>query len=341
MKFCFLGCDFMEWKEQYPKSKKPNIVDVDNYLADGSVKLYREFLDSLSKKLHLSYVKPVYLMSSGWGFEVGRSGLIMINNITFKDHRFYVDNIEVSNKEVLNKILLWAEDLFNKDFSHKFNEFSAMRFEKQKERDARRKQREKEYIVFMKDRIDQSIFNMFKWSPRISRSKLQRLYESDAKGVLDSELLEEVGCTIYARCLQSKEERLLMDSGKMKCHYCNNILKANSGLITCNCGFQYIFKDYRRSFRANNMPTGGAAHIFNEFIDKWEQMKTDSDKMRLIDWLIHEFHINLLSGTKGRFVGVNLIQGTKSQIKDLILNLAYGDGGKALEINMKYFENHT
>ena len=89
------------------------------------------------------------------------------------------------------------------------------------------------------------------------------------------------------------------------------------------------------------MPTGGAAHIFNEFIDKWQRAATDSDKMRLIDWLIHEFHINLLSGTKGRFVGINLIQGTKSQIKDLIMNLAYGNTGLASEEYRKYYESHT
>jgi hypothetical protein len=47
--------------------------------------------------------------------------------------------------------------------------------------------------------------------------------------------------------------------------------------------------------------------------------------MRLIDELIHEFHINLVSGIKGRFVGINLIEGSKKQIVDLILTLAYGD----------------
>jgi hypothetical protein len=42
-----------------------------------------------------------------------------------------------------------------------------------------------------------------------------------------------------------------------------------------------------------------------------------------IDRLIHEFHINLNSGVKGRFVAINLIQGTKKQIGDLIISLAY------------------
>ena len=57
--------------------------------------------------------------------------------------------------------------------------------------------------------------------------------------------------------------------------------------------------------------------------------------MRLVDGLIHEFHINLNSGVKGRFVGVNLIEGTKRQIGELILNLAYGDSAQKFAENLR------
>jgi hypothetical protein len=158
--------------------------------------------------------------------------------------------------------------------------------------------------------------------------------------MINSELLDDVGFTIYARCLQAKEEMEIMEKGQIKCHNCSKILNYDSGLILCLCGYQYMYKDYRRSFRTNNMPTGGAAHIFNGFIDKWPRMRDDVEKMRLIDWLIHEFHINLLTGTKGRFVGVNLIQGTKAQVKELILSLAYGDTGTVSKANKKYYKSN-
>ena len=77
------------------------------------------------------------------------------------------------------------------------------------------------------------------------------------------------------------------------------------------------------------MPFGAAQEIFSKFVNDWEHAKGYSKKMRLIDNLIHEFHMNLNSGVKGRFVGVNLIEGTKTQIADLILDLAYGDTNKA------------
>lgn len=144
----------------------------------------------------------------------------------------------------------------------------------------------------------------------------------------DGELLDEIGYTLYARCLQGREERALVEVGKLKCHHCGAILPYSNGLMQCECGYQYFFRDYMRSFRANNMPSGAATHIFNEFIDKWPGANADNEKMRWIDWLIREFHSNLLTGVKGRFVGVNLIEGTKRQIQTLITDLAYGSAEK-------------
>ena len=47
-------------------------------------------------------------------------------------------------------------------------------------------------------------------------------------------------------------------------------------------------------------------------------------KCFLIDWLIHVCHVTLMSGEKGRSVCVNLIEGTLSQVTDIILEFAYG-----------------
>jgi len=44
--------------------------------------------------------------------------------------------------------------------------------------------------------------------------------------------------------------------------------------------------------------------------------------MLLIDWLVHECHVTLMSGEKGRSVCVNLIEGTLKQISDLIMKIA-------------------
>ncbi|MFH1738077.1 MAG: hypothetical protein ABIH23_03650, partial [bacterium] len=196
---------------------------------------------------------------------------------------------------------------------------------------AKRTQREQAALNALEGKIDRAAFNRFKWVPRVSRMEIRKLYDSDAEGIQDLDLLDEIGCCLYARCCQGREERALMESGKIRCHNCDRILQAARGLIVCACGHQYLYRDYRRSFRSNNMPTGAATPIFNRFMEKWPGMKTYAEKMRLIDWLIHEFHASLITGAQGRFVGVNLINGTKAQIEELISELAYG--GKATTLD--------
>jgi hypothetical protein len=44
--------------------------------------------------------------------------------------------------------------------------------------------------------------------------------------------------------------------------------------------------------------------------------------MLLIDGLVHECHVSAMTGEKGRSVCMNLMEGTLSQIKDMLEMLA-------------------
>lgn len=90
----------------------------------------------------------------------------------------------------------------------------------------------------------------------------------------------------------------------------------------CSCGYQYSFREYRRSFRRNNMPTGAAAKTFNTFIVEWSKAKEYSEKIILIDRLLHEFHMSLISGAKHRPVAMNFIDGTRENVDKIINELA-------------------
>jgi hypothetical protein len=78
-----------------------------------------------------------------------------------------------------------------------------------------------------------------------------------------------------------------------------------------------------RSFNKNSMPSRSATPFFNDFINKWPLAKSYHEKMQLIDWVIHQCHLNMLSGVKRGFAGLNLIDGSKEEVRDLILILAY------------------
>jgi len=127
-----------------------------------------------------------------------------------------------------------------------------------------------------------------------------------------------------------------MEQGQILCLHCGAILNADivkvAGYtpfskdnlpINCECGHSYTYREYRRSCNAANMPGGRAEPIFEQFAQKWPGCKDAKQKMLLIDWLIHECHVTLMSGAKGRSVCINLIEGTTKQITDLIMKLAY------------------
>src|SRR5512142_196383 len=66
------------------------------------------------------------------------------------------------------------------------------------------------------------------WSARVPPHKIQRLYDSDARGLLDEELLDDVGHALFARCVDildiSQAQR-----GKVKCPQCGHSIRRQQG----------------------------------------------------------------------------------------------------------------
>lgn len=57
----------------------------------------------------------------------------------------------------------------------------------------------------------------FHWAPRVSRRDIQRLYESDARGMLDEDLLDRVHYAIHARVSDMFEVRQAQQFGRVNC----------------------------------------------------------------------------------------------------------------------------
>jgi len=41
---------------------------------------------------------------------------------------------------------------------------------------------------------------MIQWAKKVSPNKIRRLYNLDAQGIMDEELIDDVAYTFYARC---------------------------------------------------------------------------------------------------------------------------------------------
>lgn len=163
--------------------------------------------------------------------------------------------------------------------------------------------------------------------------KIAKLYENDSKGIIDDELINDIGFTIYMRCLEGQEVMDAVHKMRVKCRSCSNIIvrkdkRNHNEVLACQCGWKTTWGHYRQNTLTQNMCNGQAAPFFTKYITKWESAKNSKQKMLFIDWLIHQFHIK--DNIPGRAVGTNIISGTKTQVADLIINLSYGNNSIAL-----------
>jgi len=190
-----------------------------------------------------------------------------------------------------------------------------------------------------------------RWAPRVPKSKVRRLYESDARGLLDEDLLEDVGSAVAARCrsiLDVSEAR----HGRIRCPKCvaagrETIIawKGNegaAGVIRCPvCSWESTWMAYRKTFRRKQLHEGAAGRAFREYLAAWDKAKTRAAKMLSVDRVIHEFHAYLFRNVKtgeervkpSRAACVNLIEGRLTDVVAFLDALAAGDtaGGKARE----------
>jgi hypothetical protein len=165
------------------------------------------------------------------------------------------------------------------------------------------------------------------WVPRVKPYLIRNLYEGDAQGCLDPDLLDEVGWALYSRC----DSFLLSDEakkGRARCPACGGLVLHTSQrkeLLRCSCGWECPWQVYRETIK-NQQLDGGPEVIalFREYIDAFPTANKPAEKMLLIDTLIHGFHHFLRSGRARRPVGINLIDGHLEFILDFLDRLSYG-----------------
>jgi hypothetical protein len=173
----------------------------------------------------------------------------------------------------------------------------------------------------------------FHWAERVSRRDIQRLYESDAQGMLDEDLLDQVHFAIHARVLDMFEVREAQQTGRIRCRQCGEYVaqfyrmgaRHKSDVLNCaKCGWQTTCGEFYDSYTGRSLLPGSAIKLFEDYLARFPQATTSSHKLLLIDWLIHQFHV--MQGVARMPVGQNVIEGTGDQVRELIETLAYGSG---------------
>lgn len=178
--------------------------------------------------------------------------------------------------------------------------------------------------------------SMTRWAPRVPRSKIRRLYEMDAQGIVDEELIAEVAYAFHARCVSILTVSEAV-SGKVKCPSCGKIIVRQGGkeeMLRCNdCSWETTWGEYLKTYQHKQLSGGGAVDVFKGYVAQLPTARSPEERMLLIDRLIHECHRALASPDEEpaytRPVAVNLIGGSMTQVIALLDDLAYGPGSTA------------
>ena len=178
-----------------------------------------------------------------------------------------------------------------------------------------------------------------RWAPKVSPGKIRRLYEQNALGIVDDELIDDVGLALHAR----SRSIVLVNAGQVACPRCAAVFKLTrtyrerakgetaadpSEVAHCptpGCGWRTTAGDWWNSWRHRELHAGFGLPPIHEFFERYPLATTPRERMLLIDRLIHQFHHNLKAAGPGRKVAVNLIEGSSSQVVALLDSLTYGD----------------
>ncbi|HEX5480621.1 MAG TPA: hypothetical protein VFY79_12960 [Dehalococcoidia bacterium] len=164
-----------------------------------------------------------------------------------------------------------------------------------------------------------------RWARRVRQDKIRRLYTLDAKGIVDEELIDEVGYAMLVRC-ESIRMATRAHAGKATCPRCAAKVEHawdKHQALACPCGWETTWGEYLKTYQGKQLYGGNAYPMFRAFIDRWPAARTPRDKMLAIDALIHAVH-GQFQGAMGRPAACNLIEGTARELVGFLDELAYG-----------------
>lgn len=167
------------------------------------------------------------------------------------------------------------------------------------------------------------------WAGRVPRGLIRRLYEREAQGILDEDLVDEVAFAFYARC-RSIIKATEAYHGRAACPSCETVIehahKSAEVLRCAGCGWEATWREYRASYQGKYLITHNPAGPFTEYMRRLEAAKTPRQRMLAVDWLVHQAHSWTLQGApgRGRPTAVCLIEGTETKVVALLDELAAG-----------------
>jgi hypothetical protein len=172
------------------------------------------------------------------------------------------------------------------------------------------------------------------WAPKIRQAKIWQLYQNDAQGTVDEDLVADVGYRLLQRCRSIQ----LATNRSLECPRCGAVLKLpenepwrlRAGTHPCptpGCGWETSAEVWHDSWRHQDLLGLAAMPAVETYLRDYPRAASAQERMVCIDQLIHAFHISLRTGKAGRSFANNLIEGSHKQVVDLLDRLFARPGG--------------
>lgn len=169
-----------------------------------------------------------------------------------------------------------------------------------------------------------------RWAPKLRTDRLVRLYESNAGGTLDAELVDEVGWRLWERL----SDVILVTRGRVRCE-CGTEFQVqipgepNDTPRRCpKCGWTTTTLDWHASWEHRGL--NGNCPYFERFVTDFPRATSVRERMILIDGAVHALHMTA-KGEVSNFAARNFIEGSRPRIVALLEELALGNGSAVAE----------
>lgn len=176
---------------------------------------------------------------------------------------------------------------------------------------------------------DNNNYQLPVWAPPLSKVQIERLYKSSGRGLLDEELIDDVGFSLYSRCTSMLEVSEAI-RGNPPCPSCGAAAQLDDNEATpfarCpNCAWSCPWSLYQKTYQRKGLFAGGMEPFIQEFVQKFPTTPSYRERLVLIDSLIHRFHWEHAGKADGRPGATSLIQGKMKDIMAFLDRLSYGD----------------
>src|SRR5690349_4731891 len=118
-----------------------------------------------------------------------------------------------------------------------------------------------------------------RWAAKVPQWQIRRLYETDAQGIVDDDLIDEVGWALWERC-DSILTVTAAHNGHVRCPSCETLVERRNPwsaheIVTCAaCSWSIRWVDYHRTYRGKQLFGANAVEVFETYYETFPLAQT-------------------------------------------------------------------